>query len=83
MSARVWPRDRDSVPAGGGESEQFAAGWAVRDDQLSAPDQDYALKVRDALKAANIPYWIDVERMSGSIEEAMDEAVRNAAVVLV
>ena len=46
-------------------------------------NQEYALKVRDALKAAGIPYWIDVERMSGSIEEAMDEAVRNAAIVLV
>ena len=46
-------------------------------------NQEYALKVRDALKAANIPYWIDVERIRGSIEEAMDEAVRNAAVVLV
>lgn len=46
-------------------------------------NQENAFRLRDALKAAGIPYWIDVEKMSGSIEEAMDVAVRGAAVVLV
>ena len=46
-------------------------------------NKENAFKLRDALKAVGIPYWIDVEKMKGSIEEAMDVAVRGAAVVLV
>ena len=35
------------------------------------------------LRAAGIPIWLDIERMHGSINDRMAEAVDGAAVVLV
>lgn len=45
-------------------------------------DKDTVLKIRRRLKKHGVTCWIDVERMKGSINAAMSEAVENCTVFL-
>lgn len=44
--------------------------------------QKTILRLKEALQAAGIPVWLDVEKMSGSVPAAMADAVENASIVL-
>lgn len=46
-------------------------------------EKEFVAKLREGLKKEGVEVWIDVERITGSIYDAMAQAVQNAAVVLI
>jgi len=46
-------------------------------------EKEKARKIANYLKSKNIPVWIDIEQMEGSVLEAMAEAVEESSVILV
>ncbi|XP_064636799.1 uncharacterized protein LOC135493401 isoform X2 [Lineus longissimus] len=82
-----------------GEGRAAFAGWSkkfgmVVEDALEATapyimisyqwdSQELILKIKDALESHGYNVWIDLEKMAGSILEAMADAVEGACIVLI